>query len=507
MKRYLALILTIIVISATLSSYTSALEIRTDTISLDGIDRVPGEIILVFKEDTPREDRTRTMLDLCSKAHGTNDLQTLNSYIDHDDSRFQVIRVPDEKVLKTIVSATRNSSILFAEPNRIFFPAYDDMSEPFDIDFPQYSYDPAAGLSNLGQWHLDRIQAKETWDSGFYGSENTIVAVLDTGYNYHPDLDANIDHSLAYNAVDQTHSNYNDSHHNGHGTFVAGVIGARLNNVGTNGICPNVKIVPVKVSNRSDGAASESVIIKRGIEYAKTIGADVINISYAHCTVAGVGEAVRSFGELVVMSAGNNNVEITPYSPSASGLANWEPNWVIVGASTYDNDKWEYSNYSSNYVDIIAPGKDILSTSHTGEYRTGSGTSFSAPIVTASIALIKSRATHLTPIQIKSHMMRKVTQAEGFERYCVSQGIFNLYKSIIEIYNENRGAYSRGDANGNGTIDSTDCLVAKRIALDTYTPTAEEIDILDIDRDGSVTSIDYMLIKRYYEQTYYFPPR
>lgn len=73
-------------------------------------------------------------------------------------------------------------------------------------------------------------------------------------------------------------------------------------------------------------------------------------------------------------------------------------------------------------------------------------------------------------------------------------------------HNENRGAYSRGDVNGNGTIDPNDYLIAKRAYLGTYTPTAAEIDIMDINRNGVVDSNDYLYIQRYYFRTYYFPP-
>ena len=92
----------------------------------------------------------------------------------------------------------------------------------------------------------------------------------------------------------------------------------------------------------------------------------------------------------------------------------------------------------------------------------------------------------MTPIQIKQYLIDNVTPVDGFD--------------------ENRGAYSRGDVNGNGTIDPNDYLIAKRAYLGTYTPTAAEIDIMDINRNGVVDSNDYLYIQRYYFRTYYFPP-
>lgn len=112
----------------------------------------------------------------------------------------------------------------------------------------------------------------------------------------------------------------------------------------------------------------------------------------------------------------------------------------------------------------------------------------------------------LTPIQIKQYLMDNVTPVDGFNQLCVAGGILNISATVLAIYNENRGAYSRGDVNGNGTIDPNDYLIAKRAYLGTYTPTAAEIDIMDINRNGVVDSNDYLYIQRYYFRTYYFPP-
>lgn len=514
MRRLFAFLTTLVILATALVGYSSAIEIgdivETEIIDLDNPDRIPGEVILVFKEGVPKERRKAAMFDVCARAYGTESVQALSRYVDSGNSSFQLVTVPDNKVLSTIAYSRRNSDILFAEPNYRVYPTTDNNETHDDLGLPQYSYDPADGLSSLGQWHLDRIKAKEAWDAGFTGSNTTIVAVIDTGYSYQADLDAHIDHTLAYNALDETHSNYSDVHTQGHGTFTAGIIGALINGSGTNGICPNVKIVPIRVSNASDGGAS-TCTIANAIDYATGIGADVANVNYSHCFVStgvcSVSEAVNRFGNLVVMAAGNNNCEITPTSEHASGLANNEPLWFIVGASTYNNTKRSTSNYSSQWVDIFAPGQTIISSALPNTPNPSHGTSYAAPMVTAAVALIKSHATHLTPLQIKNYLMDNVTSVNGFNQLCVAGGVLNIYGAVNAIYNENRGAYSRGDIDGNGIIDSVDYLYAKRVALGTYTATPEQIDILDINRDGAVTSVDYLMIQRYYFRTYYFPPR
>lgn len=469
---------------------------------------VPGEVIVTFKDDIST-NRQYSILE-----NVTNTVRIGASAIDSVGNNSEAIKfnsliqshtiiVPVDKVESTIKLLRTFDEVVSAKPNQYVYMCDDadrDIYSAFAGVQSERSYD--SSYDPTAQWHLDRMNVKSAWEMGFVGSSSIVVAVLDTGYGYHADLDPHIDHDRAYNVVDNSH-NVTDTV--GHGTFIAGVIGACLNGTGTNGICQNVTIVPIKIAVYENGNSDEAHIIA-GINKAKEIGADVINLSYEVPNTANVRSSIRSFGKLVVIAAGNRASLMSP-SVEIPNLVNDEPLWFTVGASTQSNTKWCNSNYSPIYIDIFAPGDNIYSTGYAERPNPQGATSYAAPMLTASVALIMSHATHLSPAQIKSYLMENVTTISGFDQYCVAGGIINLSKTVLAIYNEDRGAYSRGDVDGNGKVDSVDYLYAKRIALGTYTPTEQQIDILDIDRDGSVTANDYMVIKRYYLNTYYFPPR
>ena len=155
MRRLFAFLTTLVILATALVGYSSAIEIgdivETEIIDLDNPDRIPGEVILVFKEGVPKERRKAAMFDVCARAYGTESVQALSRYVDSGNSSFQLVTVPDNKVLSTIAYSRRNSDILFAEPNYRVYPTTDNNETHDDLGLPQYSYDPADGLSSLGR--------------------------------------------------------------------------------------------------------------------------------------------------------------------------------------------------------------------------------------------------------------------------------------------------------------------------------------------------------------------
>ncbi len=188
---------------------------------------------------------------------------TITVSVDKVESTIKLLRTFDE-----VVSAKPNQYVYMCDDaDRDVYSEFVGVQSERSYDSP---YDPTA------QWHLDRMNVKSAWEMGFVGSSSIVVAVVDTGYGYHADLDPHIDHDLAYNVVDNNHDVTDTI---GHGTFMAGIIGACLNGAGTNGICQNVTIVPIKIDAYERGRSSETYIIAE-INKAKEIGADVINLSY-----------------------------------------------------------------------------------------------------------------------------------------------------------------------------------------------------------------------------------
>ena len=143
-----------------------------------------------------------------------------------------------------------------------------------------------------------------------------MVAVLDTGVDgTHPDLAGKL--LPGWNAVD---SSNNTADINGHGTAVAGTAAAATNNAsGVAGVAWNAAILPVRITNSSDGYAYWSDIA-RGLSWAANQGADVANISYGvsnSSTIASAAQSMRNKGGLVVVAAGNEGVD-PGYADNAS---------------------------------------------------------------------------------------------------------------------------------------------------------------------------------------------
>ena len=239
------------------------------------------------------------------------------------------------------------------------------------------------------QWNFPLIDFHHLWQNTT--SSRQVVAVIDTGISTsHPDLENNL--LAGYNFYSD---NYNSDDDNGHGTHVAGIIGARGDNgLGVAGAVWDIKLLPVKVLGA--GGFGRISVIAEGIRYAAGLTqnpqnpnpADVINLSlgassYSSELEAAVLAAVNE-GVVVVASAGN-------YFDSSLLYPARFPESIAVGAVDLNLEPAVYSNTGRN-LDLLAPGGDpkagIYSTSLNGGYQTLYGSSMAAPHVSALAALL-----------------------------------------------------------------------------------------------------------------------
>lgn len=357
------------------------------------------------------------------------------------------------------------------------------------------------------QWAHEYLEISSVWGKSFVGSADIKVAILDCGFEEHEDLENNLDMSYAI-AVGEL-NNYDVSTNDSHGNKVAGIIGADYNDGGVNGICRDVTMLPIKLIEDTPYIFTATILL--GIMQAVEYDADIINLSseleYTPDSVY-IMSMIENNEILLVTSAGNNYNDIEDI-PSAAGKCNDNPYLIVVGAMAQpvegeELDKVPSSNYSSEYVDLFAPGQNIMTTALDDSYSTFSETSAATPHVAAALALLMSKATHKTPLQIRQLLLDNINP--GFEGYCSSGGTLSIRNAISALYTENRGAYTKGDISGDGHIDAVDYLICKRIALGTYAPSAVEASAADIDGSDTVDSIDYTLVNRYWQGTYYFPP-
>ncbi|MFI5377923.1 MAG: S8 family serine peptidase [Tepidisphaerales bacterium] len=250
------------------------------------------------------------------------------------------------------------------------------------------------------------ISAPAAWDVT-QGSSDVVVAVIDTGVQLdHPDLAANIwtvpggipgdgyiDDVHGWNFVNNTNNPTDDQ---GHGTMVAGIIGAIGNNgVGVTGVNWNVKILPLKFIDSTGNGDTAGAIA--ALNYCITLKRLGVNIVASNNSWGGSGysralqRAIVDFGNagmIFVAAAGNNgqNLDLNPFYPAAFNL----PNMISVAGTTNTDALWSGSDFGPASVDLGAPGTDIYSTARFSSYTDPAftaGTSFAAPFVTGVVAL------------------------------------------------------------------------------------------------------------------------
>ncbi|WP_052158826.1 S8 family serine peptidase [Halobacillus sp. BBL2006] len=287
---------------------------------------------------------------------------------------YQIVKVPEDVDYNKKLQEIRNhKAVKMADPEYIKETSY----IPSDS-----SYDE--------QWYLDKLDMEQAWDNQ-RGSGDVTVAVLDSGVNAkHPDLQGRV-----LQGFDFSNGDGDPSDDNGHGTHVAGLIAANEDQSGIVGVDHKTNILPVKVMNR-DGEASLSSILN-GVYYAMDQGADVINMSYgsyqaSDAEIDALWDAYNE-GIVLVAAAGNESTNDRLY-PSA-----YLPVISVAATDRYDN-KADFSNFGAS-IDVTAPGQDLYSTSYYGGYQTGSGTSFSAPLVSGVAALLKAEYPDWSPQQVE----------------------------------------------------------------------------------------------------------
>lgn len=300
-------------------------------------------------------------------------LSTQNSSVVHDLEllKIKIISVPEPALDAVQNALSKNKSVEYAE--------YVEGAAPTAIPNDPYYEDN-------DQWYLDKINAEGAWDVT-KGGDFPIV-ILDSGIDVdHPDLASKI--IYPYDAENPSNPNINDLPQCGHGTGVAGNAAAVTNNgVGISGLGWDTKIIPVKITRDNCLGYSDSVLL--GVQHAVNMGAKVVNLSYGFDGGSGhiqdAADLLRANNGWLVISAGNsgNNPGKTDY-----------PYIIFVGSTTSSDNRSSFSSFG-NYLDIAAPGSNILLTTDGGGYQYWSGTSMAAPLVAATLNLLYSIDPTLT---------------------------------------------------------------------------------------------------------------
>jgi len=308
--------------------------------------------------------------------------------------------------LRFVVVRTQNPETFMAKMKTKSYVAYVEYDWKASTDLTPN--DPAYSR----QWGLASIFASSAWDTT-QGSKNVVIAVMDTGIDYnHPDLKGNIwrapDGSCGYDFVNSDNDPKDD---NGHGTHVAGIAAATIqNSIGIAGIS-QTSLMAVKVLD-STGVGSYSAIAN-GIKWAADHGARVISMSlggvYSSSTLSNAVAYAWNKGCLLVASAGNTGGSVM--YPAACEQ-------VIAVSALASGDYFAGYSARGSKIELSAPGSSVYSTMPTftvymnskygvsTSYAYLSGTSMAAPHVSGVAALVWSASSSLTNQEVRNLLDR-----------------------------------------------------------------------------------------------------
>ena len=366
---------------------------------------------------------------------------------------LQVVRVPLGMSAEELVAAFRQQEdVEFAEPAHYFHPLALPPIDPNDAKFVDGS-----------QWNLKNaatptadISAPEAWVYRNTAHES-VVAVIDSGARLtHEDLKLNLwrnpgesGDGKETNGTDDDNNGYTNDVHGidafnntgnptdvcGHGTAVAGVLGAVGNNcVGISGVAWGIKIMVLRV-NTTDCLNYSLEAIIEAIDYAIANGAHVINASFGGVSSQALETAIRVAGNSgipVVCAAGNSPV---PY-PSYPALYSLENVVSVIATKKDDTFASSYSSYGLVETDLAAPGGDvgglIWSTSFAGDasYSESAGTSFSAPHVAGALAMLRSQFPGESYLHHINRLLNSVDKLSGLANFCQTEGRLNLHAAL-----------------------------------------------------------------------------
>ncbi len=426
----------------------------------DDFSWIAGEVLAVFNYDTSDERIAQVASDV--GAH----LGTLSYTEQVHDYKTAVFYYPDNELDPIAVGQeVQNAApeVVAAMPNVV-------------SETEATTNDTVA--TNQGYLLLSRF--KDAWD--VVKCQGTVeVAVLDSGIDFdHPDLRDNIDTANAYDAVEHQRLDREDV--SGHGTEVAGVIAARANNgTGIAGCSYNARILPVRVQGDSGKGAVSDLGEGLGHLFDLDDKPEVVNMSFGYVASSwfGVfGDAAYSFicqgrineladdyGIVFVAASGNNGDPLHDGDPDNDGVT---PNATeypaaldhVIGVGSVDWDKsHSYFSTANDTVDLVARGRDVLTTTNDGGYKYTSGTSLSAPQVAAAAALLKAQNPSISPSSVQTLLFTAAEQLDEQGHSQFGNGLLDAAEAV--------GWKSSGGGSGGGTSPNTGGSVRELLLSET----------------------------------------
>jgi subtilisin family serine protease len=396
-------------------------------------DAVPGQLIVGFRP-TATDAQQEKAVDRAAA--------TIEDPIDSIDAAL--VSVDPNETEAATEALLRQRVVQYVEPNFVLranrLPNDRLFGEQWGLrNLGQYGGKPGADIGATGAWDVST-------------GANVTVAVVDTGIDFaHPDLAPNAWSNPADppNGVDDDHNGFVDDVHGanfigengnpnddaGHGSHVAGIIGAKGNNaIGVAGLDWDVKLMALKfLDANGEGNTADAA---NAIDYAISHGARVINASWGGPAFSlALYQAVKRAGDrgvVFVAASGNDgkNADVKPDFPAAFDL----PNVISVAATGASDELVDFSNYGPVTVDLAAPGDDIESTVprnvDSSGYASFSGTSMATPYVSGAVALYLSHFPQASGDQARSAILQTVDKLPSLAGKVATGGRLDILNSL-----------------------------------------------------------------------------
>ena len=431
--------------SASKSRSVGGVEERLETHSY-----VEDELVVKFKASLSRGD-----IDTLNSKIGV----TIQSSI--PQINYHVLKLPDGlSVAEAIGWYKQQEGIEQVEPNyRI--PVNDLPNDPL--------FGSQWGLHNAGQdgGTADAdIDAPEAWAVHQATPEAVVIAIIDTGVDYnHPDIADNIwenadedpgdgidndgngfiDDRIGWDFVetdnghpgeDTTIPDNDPMDRQGHGTHVAGIAGAVINNsLGVAGVGDFIKIMVLRAGYKdAEGKGElENADAAKAIIYAADNKAKILNLSWGDTVQSSIiKDAVKHAAKTaIIIAAAGNNSSNSPFYPAAQDV-----DQVLSVGATDRNDKPSSSSNYGSWVDIFAPGEDVHSLGLNNGYTTKSGTSMSTPLVAGVAAALLSIHVNESSKDIKRRIILSADILNSLTSKSLTGGRLNFHSALKEYFDE-----------------------------------------------------------------------
>jgi subtilisin family serine protease len=371
-----------------------------------------GELLVKFKAEATETAK--------ANSHSTRGSIPIKEFKSLDIHHVKVRK--GKSVHGAIADYLLDPNVEYAEPN-YWIDSDLDPNDPFYVNNNLWN------LRNIGQTggtpNAD-VNAPEAWDHET-GRDSVVVAVIDSGIDYvHSDLADNMWENSAEASgqpgVDDDGNGYVDDIHGidtfgrdsdpfddtGHGTHVAGIIGAVGNNgIGVVGVNWNVQLMACKFLGPYGGPTSAAIECLEYVRNMKDRGVDIVATnnswggnSHSQALYDAIGDQQEI---LFFASAGNDSrdIDYLPHYPASFDL----PNLITVAATDHDDNKALFSSFGRSSIHLAAPGETIFSTYPLNRYTVSSGTSMATPHATGLAALLKAQDVGRNWIFIKNRIL------------------------------------------------------------------------------------------------------